>query len=236
MRQPGSALRTAATCSFSNAASASPLPFAARIFATTVSTSAMALALLVGSAWTSTLGWRRHDVFVAVALGDELRMQEDVESDVEGGARDLDVRRPAAELLVVGDGGGQHGAIDLRKERCFGLRHRLGRGADQPGPRLAIGAHEALGHVGAQPLAGGRQARERDRTDRFAHRGHHVTDPVVLELLRRRALLVDVVALALAEGAVHLSGGDVDGLDRAVVEAALVAGELEHGERLAAVI
>src|SRR5712691_11883718 len=41
MRQPGSALRTAATCSFSNAASASPLPFAARIFATTVSTSAI---------------------------------------------------------------------------------------------------------------------------------------------------------------------------------------------------
>src|SRR5881628_1662216 len=34
---------TAATCSFRSAASASPLPFAARIFATTVSTSAIAL-------------------------------------------------------------------------------------------------------------------------------------------------------------------------------------------------
>src|SRR6267378_1103919 len=49
MRQPGSALRTAATCSFSNAASASPLPFAARIFATTVSTSAI---VVVSSAWS----------------------------------------------------------------------------------------------------------------------------------------------------------------------------------------
>src|SRR5438445_758690 len=46
MRQPGSALRTAATCSFSNAASASPLPFAARIFATTVSTSAIVVSSL----------------------------------------------------------------------------------------------------------------------------------------------------------------------------------------------
>src|SRR2546430_1697038 len=49
MRQPGSALRTAATCSFSNAASASPLPFAARIFVTTVSTSAI---VVVSSAWS----------------------------------------------------------------------------------------------------------------------------------------------------------------------------------------
>src|SRR5262249_42908528 len=48
MRQPGSALRTAATCSFSSAASASPLPFAARIFATTVSTSAIVVSSRVG--------------------------------------------------------------------------------------------------------------------------------------------------------------------------------------------
>src|SRR5713226_2821701 len=50
MRQPGSALRTAATCSLSRAASASPLPFAARIFATTVSTSAMTGPPLYGCA------------------------------------------------------------------------------------------------------------------------------------------------------------------------------------------
>src|SRR5262245_1956819 len=42
-RQPGSALRTAATCSLRSAASASPLPFVARTFAITVSTSAMGL-------------------------------------------------------------------------------------------------------------------------------------------------------------------------------------------------
>src|SRR5215813_2508056 len=48
MRQPGSAFRTAATCSFSNAASASPLPFAARIFATTVSTSAIVVSSPAG--------------------------------------------------------------------------------------------------------------------------------------------------------------------------------------------
>src|SRR3989442_3836123 len=41
MRQPGSVLRADGTCSISNAASASPFPFAARIFATTVSTSAI---------------------------------------------------------------------------------------------------------------------------------------------------------------------------------------------------
>src|SRR6185436_13354035 len=40
-RHPGSALRTTPACSASIAASASPLPFAARIFATTVSTFAM---------------------------------------------------------------------------------------------------------------------------------------------------------------------------------------------------
>src|SRR6266536_5004966 len=39
--QPGSAFMTAATCSLSSAASASPLPLLARIFAITVSTSAI---------------------------------------------------------------------------------------------------------------------------------------------------------------------------------------------------
>src|SRR5262244_3557161 len=45
-RQPGSVALTFATCSLSSAASASPLPFAARIFATTVNTSAMTPLLL----------------------------------------------------------------------------------------------------------------------------------------------------------------------------------------------
>ena len=48
------------------------------------------------------------------------------------------------------------------------------------------------------------------RADRLAHRSDHVADPVVLELLRRRPLLVDVVALALAERLVHLTARHVD--------------------------
>jgi hypothetical protein len=58
----------------------------------------------------------------------------------------------------------------------------------------------------------------------------------VLELLRRRPLLVDVVALAGAERRVHLSRGHVNRLDRRVVEAAAMARVLEHRQGLAAVI
>jgi len=41
----------------------------------------------------------------------------------------------------------------------------------------------------------------------LADRGHHVAHAVVLELLRRRSLLVDVVAVALAERLIHLALG-----------------------------
>src|SRR4029077_13774585 len=110
------------------------------------------------------------------------------------------------------------------------------RRRDDPRARLAIGAHEAPGHVGAQPLARGGETREGAGADRLADRRHDVTDPVVLELLRRRALLMDVVALAPPEGRVHLAARNVDGADGRVVEPAPVAGVLEHDERLAAVI
>jgi hypothetical protein len=63
-----------------------------------------------------------------------------------------------------------------------------------------------------------------------------VAHAVVLELLRGRALLVNVVALAAPEGPVHLPRGNVDGVDGGVVEATPVAGVPEHGERLPAVI
>ena len=59
---------------------------------------------------------------------------------------------------------------------------------------------------------------------------------VVLELLGGGPLLVDVVALSLPEGRVHLVARHVDRDDAREVEAALVAGVLEHGERLAAVV
>ena len=50
------------------------------------------------------------------------------------------------------------------------------------------------------------------RADRLADRGDDVADAVVLELLRRRTLLMDVVALALAERRVHLVARNVDRL------------------------
>src|SRR5207253_534313 len=89
---------------------------------------------------------------------------------------------------------------------------------------------------GAQPFARRGQARERARADRLAHRGDDVAGAVVLELLRGRPLLVDIVALALAERAVHLRARHVDCADRLVVEPALVTRVLEHRQRLAAVV
>ena len=52
----------------------------------------------------------------------------------------------------------------------------------------------------------------------------------------RRALLVYVVALTLAEGFVHLTDRRVDGVDAGEVDSGLVAGVLEHRERLSALI
>src|SRR5262245_29127168 len=182
------------------------------------------------------LGRRGADVFVAVPLRDQLRVLEDVEGDLERRARDLDVRRPAAELLIGRDGRGEDGPIDAREELGLRLGDLRGRRGDDPGARLAVGAHEAPRHIGAQPLARGGEAREGAWADRLADRRHDVTDAVVLELLRRRALLMDVVALALPEDLVHLAARNVDGADGQVVETAPVASVLEHGEWLADVI
>src|SRR5262249_43168213 len=100
---------------------------------------------------------------------------------------------------------------------------------------LGYARMKTLGHVGRKPLARGREARERARADRLAHRGDDVARAVVLELLRSRPLLVDVVALATAERAVHLGARHVDGADGLVVEPALGARVLERRQRLAAV-
>src|SRR4030095_4021312 len=182
------------------------------------------------------LGRLGADIFVPVPLRDQARVLEDVEGDVERGPRDLDVRRPTAELLIGGDGRGQDGPVDAREELGLCLRDLRGRRGADPRARLAIGAHEPPGHVGAQPLARGAEPREGAGADRLADRRHDVADAVVLQLLRRRALLMDVVALALPEGLVHLAARNVDGTDSRVVEPAAVAGVLEHDERLAAVI
>ena len=164
-------------------------------------------------------------------------MLEDVERRLVGRARDLDMRRPVAERLVGGDGRLQHARVDVREERGFALRHLCRGRGDQPGATLAVSAHEGLRHVAGQPLARRCEAGERTGADGVAERGDDVAVAVVLELLRRRALQVDVLALASLEGCDHLlRRAGVDRADRAVVEAALVTGVLEHDRGLAAVI
>src|SRR6266851_3682621 len=172
----------------------------------------------------------RDHVLVPVALGDQLRVVEHVQGDLER------VPGPAAELLVVADRRGEHRRVDLGEEGSLCLRD-LGRGrGQQPAARLAVGAHEPSGHVGGQPRARGGQARERHGPDGLADRGDNVAGAIVLELLGRGPLLVDIVALALPEGRVHLVARHVHRLDAREVEPALVARVLEHGERLTAVV
>ena len=62
-------------------------------------------------------------------------------------------------------------------------------------------------------------------------------DAVLLQLLRRRPLEMDVVALALAERRDHrLRRAGIDRVQAGVVHALLVQGVLEHRERLRAVV
>src|SRR5436309_589938 len=61
------------------------------------------------------IGRRRDHVLVRMALRDQLRVLEHVERDVECRTGDLDVRRPAAELLIGGDRRREHGALDPRE-------------------------------------------------------------------------------------------------------------------------
>src|SRR5712691_465223 len=122
-------------------------------------------------------------------------MPEDVEGRLERRARDLDVRRPAAEPLVIGDRRGEHRPVDLREERGLRLGDPGRRRVDEPGARLAVGAHEALGRVRPEPFARRGEAREGARADRLADGGDDMADAVLLELLRGRPLLVDVAAV-----------------------------------------
>ena len=75
-------------------------------------------------------------------------MQEYVHRRFPGRARDLHVWGPVAEGLVGGDGLGEHGKVDLGEEGSFRFRDLGGGRREQPGARLAVGAHEALRHVG----------------------------------------------------------------------------------------
>src|SRR5437867_9262301 len=95
MRQPGSALRTAATCSFSKAASASPLPFAARIFATTVSTSAIVVL--------------RESLLSPVTVREPVELRRVVVRELS-----LHVRRQMAHLLLDDPSRVRPGAVGVR--------------------------------------------------------------------------------------------------------------------------
>jgi hypothetical protein len=70
--------------------------------------------------------------------------------------------------------------------------------------------------------------------DGLAHRRHDVPDSIVLELLGRRAPLVDVSPSP--QRLVHLTARHVHRHDRAIVEPALGARAREYRERLAAVV
>src|SRR5262244_1341573 len=91
---------------------------------------------------SSRVGRGRDDVFVSVPLRDQARVQKDAERDLEGRARDVDVRRPAAELLVARERRRQHGSIDVGEERGLRLGDPGGRRGEDPRPGLAVGAHE----------------------------------------------------------------------------------------------
>src|SRR3546814_15103208 len=69
---------------------------------------------------------------------------------------------------------------------------------------------------------------------RSAYLRYNVADPVRLELLRKRSLLLDILPLAVAKRAVDVGGAA--GRDRPnfrEVDARLMAGVAEHGVRLA---
>src|SRR3546814_7850439 len=74
-----------------------------------------------------------------------------------------------------------------------------------------------------------------DLADLPAYLRYNVADPVRLELLRKRSLLLDILPLAVAKGAVDVGGAA--GRERPnfrEVDARLMAGVAEHGVRLAA--
>ena len=62
-----------------------------------------------------------------------------------------------------------------------------------------------------------------------------MADTVRLQLLRKGALLLDVLPLAVAEGPVDIGGAArLNGDDFIKIDARLVAGVFEHGQGLAA--
>src|SRR5918995_4309113 len=101
-----------------------------------------------------SLRWRDDLRLVGMALGDQAAVGEHVQGHLVGVARDLRGPDPVAELLVEGDGMLQHVGIDALEIRPFDLGDLAGRRLEHPRLRLAVGAHEGLGHVAREPAAG----------------------------------------------------------------------------------
>src|SRR5215470_14775397 len=78
--------------------------------------------MLLSSPCSGRVGRRADHVLEPVTFGDQSGVLEDVEGHLEGGARDLDVRGPAAEPLVGGSGGCQDCSVDAGEEGrlCLG--------------------------------------------------------------------------------------------------------------------
>src|SRR5438552_4527930 len=109
-RQPGSFFLTTAACSFSSAASASPLPLAARIFATMLSTSAIgrfsprgrAIGVVIGAAQPAQRLRqlvRRLDVHLDPPAAREAPVRS--ESGLAERARLIDMAQPDPEIVLL---------------------------------------------------------------------------------------------------------------------------------------
>ena len=145
------------------------------------------------------------------------------------------MRGPVAELLIGGDAVSQHGLVDVGEIGFFGRRDVRRRGFVHVDPGFGVGADEGLGHIARQPVARRRQAGKPAGPDLPADLGDDVADAVGLQLLGKRPLLLDVLALAGAKGVIDILGpARIDGLDFGEIDARLVAGVFEHGQGLAA--
>ena len=162
-------------------------------------------------------------------------MFEHIKDDLKRRLGNLCMRRPRAEVLIGSDAGREHVFVDIGKIDAFGRGDFLCGRLVHVDARFPVGAHEGLRHVGLQPFAGRRQAREPARADQRAGLRHHMANTVCFELLRERSLLLDVFADAGAEGGVDIGGpARMDQVDLVHVDPGLVAGIFEHRERLPA--
>ena len=183
----------------------------------------------------NNIGRRCTDLLVGEALVDKAVMGVDVERRIERLAGDLDMGRPATELLIGRDATFECRRVDLREEGSLGEGDLGGRRPVEPEPGPAISAGEGQGHISLQPVWPGAQAGKAAASNLSANLRHDMAHAVGFQLLRKRPLLLDIRALSLAKGAVDLGGAaEMDRLQSFVIDAGLVAGVFEHGERLAA--